>query len=72
MSVQIDKATINVAFLSINNILYILEVTKMAIFDVVRFEGTGSDWLIYKHPGTEFNTRSKLIVSPGQVAIIVH
>ena len=44
----------------------------MAIFDVVRFEGTGSDWLIYKHPGTEFNTRSKLIVSPGQVAIIVH
>lgn len=44
----------------------------MAFYDVVTFEGTGNDWLIYKHPGTEFNTRSKLIVSPGQIAIIVH
>lgn len=44
----------------------------MAIFDVVKFEGTGNDWLMFKHPGTEFNTRSKLIVSTGQVAILVH
>ncbi len=44
----------------------------MAIYNVVKFEGTGIDWLIYKHPGTEFNTRSKLIVSTGQVAILVH
>lgn len=44
----------------------------MALYSLVKFEGTGTDWLIYKHPGDEFNTSSKLIVSPGQVAIIVH
>ncbi len=44
----------------------------MAIASVVRFEGTGNDWLLYKFKGDEFNTKSKLIVSTGQVAILVH
>lgn len=44
----------------------------MALFDVVQFEGAPFSWLIYKHPGDEFNTHSKLIVAPGQVAILVH
>lgn len=44
----------------------------MAIYDVVSFESTGTDWLLYKFNGTEFNTKSKLIVSTGQVAILVH
>ena len=44
----------------------------MAIASVVRFEGTGNDWLLYKFRGDEFNTGSKLIVSTGQVAILVH
>ncbi len=44
----------------------------MSIYNVVKFEGTSSDWLLYKFPGTEFNTRSKLIVTTGQVAIVVH
>ena len=45
----------------------------MGLFEVVRLEGMSTnDWLLYKFPGDEFNTRSKLIVSTGQVAIIVH
>ena len=44
----------------------------MALYSVVRFEGTSDDWLLYKYSGDEFNNKSKLIVSPGQVAIIVH
>lgn len=45
----------------------------MAIFEVVRFEGVENrDWLLYKFPGTEFNTKSKLIVGTGQIAICVH
>ena len=30
------------------------------------------NWLIAKHPVTEFNRHSKLVVSPGQIAIVVH
>ena len=44
----------------------------MGLFDVVKFEGLKEDWLLYKFPGDEFNTKSKLIVSTGQIAIIVH
>lgn len=44
----------------------------MNFYDVVKFDGLGIDWLIYKHEGTEYNNKSQLIVSPGQVAIIVH
>ncbi len=44
----------------------------MALYSVVSFSGTNSDWLIYKYPNTEFNSKSKLVVSTGQVAIIVH
>ncbi|MFA6800528.1 MAG: SPFH domain-containing protein [Acholeplasmataceae bacterium] len=45
----------------------------MGILDVCKFEGfEDRRWLIYKHPNHEFNTKSKLIVGPGQVGIIVH
>ncbi|MBP5092069.1 MAG: SPFH domain-containing protein [Bacilli bacterium] len=45
----------------------------MAFYDVIRCDGVnGINWLIYKHPVDEFNNKSRLIVSPGQVAIIVH
>ena len=44
----------------------------MAFYELIKYDGQGINWLIYKHPVTEFNRNSKLIVSPGQVAIIVH
>ena len=44
----------------------------MAIYSIVKFEGNDKDWLIYKYKGDEINNRSKLVVEPGQVAIIVH
>ncbi len=44
----------------------------MAIYNLVRFEGIDKDWLLYKYHGDEINNKSKLVVSPGQVAIIVH
>lgn len=44
----------------------------MKLYDVVRFEGLNDDWLLYKYPKDEFFTKSKLVVSPGQVAILVH
>jgi len=45
----------------------------MAIMDVIKFDGLPNrDWVVYKYPGSEFNTQSKLIVGPGQVAICVH
>lgn len=44
----------------------------MGLYDIVRYEGNQQDWLIYKYKETEFNTKSKLIVSQGQVAILVH
>lgn len=44
----------------------------MAFYDVVRFEGTGDDWLVYKHPVDEFNNKSRLIVANAEVAIVVH
>lgn len=42
------------------------------IYDVIRFETNKLDWLIFKHPVDQFNNKSKLIVSPGQMAFIVH
>ena len=44
----------------------------MAFYELIRFDNTLTNWLIYKHPVDEFNNQSKLIVSPGQIAIIVH
>ena len=44
----------------------------MAFYDLIKFDGNGLNWLMYKHPVDEFNNNSKLVVSPGQVAIIVH
>ena len=45
----------------------------MAIMDVIKFNGLPArNWVVYKYPGSEFNTQSKLIVGPGQAAICVH
>lgn len=45
----------------------------MAILDVVKFNGfLDRKWLVYHYPGNEFNNRSKLIVGPGQVGLVVH
>lgn len=45
----------------------------MAVLDVCKFDGLSDlRWLVYKHPNNEFNTKSKLIVGPGQIGIIVH
>lgn len=55
-------------YLSINKgVLY------MSLLNVIKFEGIASrKWMIYRHPDFEFNNKSKLIVGPGQVAIVVH
>lgn len=44
----------------------------MPIYDVVKIERDLDDWLLYKYPEIEFNTKSKLIFSTRQVAILVH
>lgn len=45
----------------------------MALMDVIKFNGLpAKNWVVYKYPGSEFNTQSKLIVGPGQVAVCVH
>lgn len=45
----------------------------MAIMDVIKYDGTANrDWIVYKYPGHEFNTKSKLIVGVGQIAVCVH
>ncbi len=44
----------------------------MSLYNVVQFESTVNNWIIYKHPVTEVNTKSKLIVTTGQIAILVH
>lgn len=41
-------------------------------YQVIENQGIGTqNWLIWKHPECEVNNNSKLIVRPGQVAIIV-
>jgi len=48
-------------------------VSDLAILDVVKFEGlVDKRWLVYRHPGNEFNNKSKLIVGPGQIGMLVH
>lgn len=44
----------------------------MNIYDVIRFEGTNDDWLLYKYPEDEFNNKSKIVIEPAQIAIVVH
>ena len=44
----------------------------MNIYDVIKFDGLNADWLLYKYPESEFNNKSQLIVSPGQICIVVH
>jgi len=44
----------------------------MALLSLIKFDGIpGRDWLVYKFPGQEFNTHSRLIVGEGQVALFV-
>ncbi len=44
----------------------------MAIMEVIKFSPTAPDWIVFKSPATEFNTKSRLIVGPGQTAICVY
>lgn len=45
----------------------------MAIAEVIKFDGLfDRRWLIYRYPGQDINDKSKLIVGPGQVAVLVH
>lgn len=45
----------------------------MAVVNVLDFNGVSDrKWLIYKHPNNEFNTKSKLLVRPGQVAVLIY
>ncbi len=45
----------------------------MGLLEVVKYDGiVGGNWLVYKVEGHEFNTKSKLIVGVGQIAIVVH
>jgi membrane protease subunit (stomatin/prohibitin family) len=45
---------------------------KMALFDVIRFDGLKSrEWLIYKYPTDQIVVGSHLIVQEGQVEIFV-
>lgn len=44
----------------------------MAIIDVVKFDGLRNrDWIIYKHYAEDLSTATQLIVSEGQVAILL-
>lgn len=42
------------------------------LYDVIRYEPNNTNWLVYKHGVDQFNTKSKLIVSTGQVALLIH
>lgn len=45
----------------------------MTYLDVIEYRGShDNSWIVYRHPNNQFNTNSKLIVSVGQVAVIVH
>lgn len=45
----------------------------MQIYQVVKYDSFRTNkWLMHKFPGDNFTSKSKLVVSPGQVAIIVH
>lgn len=45
----------------------------VGLVNVIKFDGfKDRKWLIYRYPENDFNTQSKLIVNPGQVAIVVH
>lgn len=45
----------------------------MAIAEVISFNGIyEKKWLVYRYPSQEVNEKSKLIVGPGQIGIVVH
>ena len=45
----------------------------MGLLNVIEYRGNhDGSWVVYRHPNFEFNNNSKLIVSIGQVAILVH
>ncbi len=46
----------------------LIEVEKMKIFDIIKFEGN-NDVFVWKFPGEDFNTLSQLIVSESQEAV---
>ena len=44
----------------------------MAIIDLVKFDGLKSrDWIVYKHYAEDLSTATQLIVSEGQVAVLL-
>lgn len=49
---------------------------KKSILSVIEWTNDNNEynpnWLIYRYPETQFNSGSKLIVNPGQVAIVVY
>ncbi|CCV66083.1 Antifreeze protein type I [Paracholeplasma brassicae] len=45
----------------------------MAVANVIKFDGfSDRKWLVFKHPSKDILDKSKVIVGPGQVAIMVH
>ncbi len=41
----------------------------MALIDRIKYDGTGSQWLVYKYPGEQFVLGSQLVVNQGQEAL---
>ena len=45
----------------------------MAIAEVIKYDGAiNQRWLIYRYQNQEINDKSKLIVGPGQIGVLVH
>ena len=44
----------------------------LKVIEFIPSEEQRKNWLMYLHPNAEFNSKSKLRVNPGQVAIAVH
>lgn len=45
----------------------------MAVANVIKFDGfSDRKWLIFKHPSRDILDKSKVIVGPGQIGIMVH
>ncbi|QGZ97902.1 SPFH domain-containing protein [Mycoplasma sp. NEAQ87857] len=44
----------------------------MELYSVIEYSGgTDPDWLVWKHPNSMVNRKSKLIVRPGQVCVVI-
>jgi len=45
----------------------------MSVLNVIDYQGESSNtWIMYRHPNKEFNTRSRIIINAGQIAVIFH